>query len=78
MSMTRKEVKATMQLAKDFIEASEALLARIDYEKGGYGYRNDKVWKPEPQDRSWSSPESGTLRRRSMDLTRALANLRKP
>ena len=62
MSMDRKTIKETIKEARELVIAAQALLERLDAEE---------------QDRSWGSPESGTLRRRSMDLTRKLAQLRK-
>jgi hypothetical protein len=75
MAMTRKEITESIALAEEFITAGKQLFVRIDYEKSGYGYGEPKM--PEPHDKSWSSPQSGTLRRKSMDLTRKLAALRK-
>jgi len=62
MSMDRKTIKETIKEARELIVAGQALLERLEAEN---------------HDRSWGSPESGTLRRRSMDLTRKLAQLRK-
>ena len=62
MSMDRQTIKDTIKQAREFVVAGQALLERLDAEKS---------------DHSLGSPESGTLRRRSMDLTRKLAELRK-
>ncbi len=62
MSMDRQTIKDTIKEARELIVAGQALLERLD---------------AEGHERSWGSPESGTLRRRSMDLTRKLADLRK-
>ena len=74
MSMDRKTIQDSMKQARELIVAGQALLERIDSEKSGY---RGEDWPRQPTDPSWSSPESGTLRRRSMDLTRTLAELRK-
>jgi hypothetical protein len=62
MSMDRNTIQDTIKQARQFVVAGQALIERLDAEE---------------HDRSWGSPESGTLRRRSMDLTRKLAELRK-
>ncbi|ATW59920.1 hypothetical protein SEA_WALTZ_43 [Arthrobacter phage Waltz] len=83
MPMTRKNINAARLKAKRFIRDADAALARLDAENEHRG-----AWDPnieryvgaprpaQPHDRSGGSPETGQLRRTSMDLTRALATLR--
>ena len=78
MSMNRKTIQDSMKQAREFIIAGQAAIDRLDLEKSGYGYRDQDNAKPEPHDRFIvGSRASGALRRRSMDLTRTLAELRK-
>jgi len=78
MSMDRQTIEAGMKQARQFLTAGRLALERLDLEKSGYRYRDEENWTPKPTDRSWGSPETGALRRSSMDLTRKLAELRKP
>jgi len=79
MSMDRQTIKDTIKQAREFIVAGQAALERIDAEKSGYGNRDPESYSRQDYDRMMmGSPETGTLRRRSMDLTRKLAELRKP
>ena len=73
--MNRQTIKDAKAEAQTFIKACDDALARLDYEKSGYGYGDPK--KPSPFDYSYGSPQTGTLRRKSMDLTRILATLRR-
>jgi hypothetical protein len=73
--MTRAQILATKAEAQRFIDAADKALAQLDEENKGRIYP-----KPAsaPDDYSYGSAATGTLRRRSMDLTRTLADLRRP
>lgn len=66
--MTPENIKAAVKVAKEFIERSKPVLAdHGTYQMGGHTFHNS----PSPCD-------TGALRRQSMELTRALAKMRKP
>ena len=75
MSMNRQTIKDAKAEAQTFIKACDEALARLDYENSGYGAVGPMPQRPE--DHSYGSPQTGTLRRKSMDLTRILATLRR-
>lgn len=83
--MNRGQIEASKQLAQQFIEAADTALERLDTELAEKGNRYDYTTKeyvredrdPSPHDYSYGSPETGALKRKSMDLTRSLAVLRK-
>jgi len=73
--MYRGKIERAKADAEEFIGACTEALARLDQE-------NERTWDgktkaPSFVDYSYGSPETGALRRRSMDLTRTLAELRK-
>ena len=72
MTMYRGKIENAKREAEDFIGACHEALARLDKEN---------EWKgrdfPSPADYSFGSAETGALRRKSTDLTRTLAELRK-
>ena len=71
--MNAKTVKTVYELAKEVSDmASDLLLKSKEYEKACM--LNPHSWISDPL---CGSKESAALRRRSMDLTRALAELRK-
>lgn len=74
MSMNRKTIEAAKAEAATFISACDDALARLD-EEAAFGWRGGR--KPTPGDHSYGSKQTGTLRRKSMDLTRLLAQLRR-
>lgn len=87
--MNRQKIEQTIKQAREFIVAGQAALERLNAENEGraewYAHRHaagiDEAQPPpgpQPSDRSYGSPETGALRRKSMDLTRKLAELRKP
>ncbi len=89
MSMTRQKIEDSIKEARRFIVTAQAALERLNAEKEGrnawyeerYGAGiSEPTPSPDrsPDDHSWGSPETGALRRHSLDLTRILANLRKP
>jgi len=89
MSMDRKTINEAIKQAREFNVAALAALERIDAENNErdrrYAERNaagisepTPAPGPQPHDHSWGSKETGALRRKSMDLTRKLAELRKP
>jgi hypothetical protein len=89
MSMDRQTIEASMKQARQFLTAGRLALERLDAEVGErqayYDERARNGWdgpRPAPgasaHDRSYGSKETGALRRSSMDLTRKLAELRKP
>ena len=63
--MRLMDVEEAVAEAKRFIKKANALLNN-----------NDKVMMP--ADRFWGSKNSAAVKRASMDLTRALAEMRKP
>lgn len=66
--MTLKKIKVAVEIAKEFIAlAAEMEEAEKEYGKSSQG---EPVY-PSPKHR-------GAVRRRSMDLTRALADMRRP
>ena len=83
--MNRSQIEASKQLAQEFITAADAALGRLDHELEQRGNRYDydkksyvaEPAKPSPADYSYGSKETGALKRKSMDLTRSLAVLRK-
>ena len=72
--MNRAKTKATVAAARRFIAAAETLLAlKVDtYQPETHDYRK------EPWEAHGAPIQQGAARRASMDLTRALADLRKP
>lgn len=74
MSMNRQTIKEAKAEAQTFIKACDDALARLD-EEAAYSWGPSA--KPSPADYSGGSPQTGTLRRKSMDLTRTLATLRR-
>ncbi|QIG58539.1 hypothetical protein PQE18_gp61 [Arthrobacter phage DrSierra] len=87
--MTRAQIKAAQAEARRFIKAADEALARLDEEvarrdqsydvRGKLGYDGPRPAPgASPDDYSYGSAATGTLRRRSMDLTRTLADLRRP
>ena len=77
MSMDRQTIKDTIKQARELIVAGQAALERLDAEKS-QSVDAGEGWTPRADDRFiLGTPETGTLRRRSMDLTRTLAELRK-
>jgi len=65
--MTNERIKAAEVIAMRFLTAIKAVEARKKSERDGGAYLSLTGFK-----------ESGALRRASMDLTRALAEMRKP
>lgn len=65
--MNRKKLAAAVAEARRFIERAEALPEPQPYEVHGMALMNDYFPK-----------EQGAIKRASMDLTRALADLRRP
>lgn len=77
MSMNRKAIQDSIKHAREFIVAGQAAIERLDAE-GSQSVDPGEGWTPKGSDRFYvGCSESGTLRRRSMDLTRKLAELRK-
>lgn len=88
MSMTRNKIEASIEEARRYLNTAQAALRRLDAEKEArnewYEQRYSAgIDEPQPSpdtgpgDYSYGSPETGALRRHSMDLTRVLAELRK-
>lgn len=71
MSMTRHKIAVAKSIAQEFIERCDDATAQLDKEARGYDRERSGY------DASYGSKRTGTLRRRSMDLTRILAELRK-
>lgn len=74
MTMYRGKIERAKADAEEFIGACSEALARLDQE-AAQSWSGPKA--PSIVDYSYGSPETGALRRRSMDLTRTLAELRK-
>lgn len=66
--MTPQNIRIAICEAKRFIQVAEALLARTAADK-------DSAYRTYPMH---GSKESGATRRASLDLTRSLAEMRKP
>ncbi|WP_461169294.1 hypothetical protein [Arthrobacter sp. Z1-15] len=77
MSMNRQTIKEAKAEAQTFIKACDEALTRLDEELERNNRRRAEVSRPKPSDHSWGSAKTGTLRRKSMDLTRILATLRR-
>lgn len=77
MSMTRFKIAAAKSMAQEFIERCDAALKQLDTEAKRNTWRTDPPGESTPFDYSFGSKPTGALRRRSMDLTRTLAELRK-
>lgn len=73
MTMYRGKIETAKREAEDFIGACNEALTRLNTENEGWKGRDF----PSPADHSHGSAETGALRRKSMDLTRTLAELRK-
>ena len=67
MTVDRKKLDAAVDEAKRFIARAKALPKPRPYDCNGYRLMRDYFPK-----------EQGAIRRASMDLTRALADLRRP
>jgi len=65
--MRRENIEAAVKEAKRFIKAVEALPKPEPYEQHGHKFTHDNFPK-----------QQGAIRRASMDLTRALAEMRRP
>jgi hypothetical protein len=74
--MNLEKIDAAIAEAQRFIDRANACKAA----KQSYmdNYKGDPRWKPENLDHVHQPREQGALRRASMDLTRALADLRRP
>jgi alkanesulfonate monooxygenase SsuD/methylene tetrahydromethanopterin reductase-like flavin-dependent oxidoreductase (luciferase family) len=64
--MTKEEVRNTVELAQEYIKRCRKVLANwpVDHEGDPYKYHS-------------GTQDTAALKRQSMELTRALANLRK-
>ena len=71
--MNRASIRRVKQLCAELAQLCDAAEERINQERQYRGYSTRA-----PSDHSYGSPQTAALRRRSMDLTRALAELRKP
>lgn len=65
--MDREKIKIAVAEAERFIERAKALPEPTPYQVNGHTFTND-----------YFPRESGAVRRASMDLTRALADMRRP
>lgn len=74
--MTRLEIERTKNLAREFMDSCDAVIRAMN--EGDYRHDGED-WKKVSVDRFNSGrKETGALRRKSLDLTRALADLRRP
>ena len=80
--MNRGQIEDAKALAKEFIVSCDTALAQLDAELESRNEwlvdRGEDPYKSSRSDHSYGSKATGALRRRSLDLTRALAELRKP
>lgn len=79
--MNRGQIIKVKGLAKEVVALCDAAIARMDADREAYEQRwgSDGSVRPRgPLDILNGSKESGALRRRSLDLTRALSEMRKP
>jgi hypothetical protein len=83
MALNRAGIEKARKEALEFVAHCELLLVELDNNLSRHRYDDEKkAWvdtaePPSPADRSWGSKASGALRRKSMDLTRTLADLRR-
>ena len=75
--MTRFKIAAAKALAQEFIERCDEAMKQLDREAKRNTWRTQPPGESTPYDYSYGSKPTGALRRRSMDLTRTLAELRK-
>ena len=76
--MNRAQIETVSNLAAEVVGLCKLALDRIDRERQEYAeWRGCEIEPKHPYDHSHGSRETGALRRRSMDLTRALADLRR-
>ena len=80
--MNRSQIEASKKLAQEFITAADAALERLDAELVERNERHGAtstgwLFEEGPDNYSYGSKETGALKRKSMDLTRSLAVLRK-
>lgn len=79
MSMHRAQIERVSNLCRAVMDACDLALQQLDTEVQGRHKRYPEIWngKPRANDYSYGSAATATLRRRSMDLTRALAEMRR-
>ena len=73
--MNRQQITEARAEAERFIADADAAIERLDFELANSTWRTDG---PKPDDYSYGSRQTGQLRRTSLNLTRALAAMRKP
>ena len=79
MSMHRAQIERVSNLCRAVVDACDLALQQLDTEVQERHERHPEIWggKPRADDHSYGSAATATLRRRSMDLTRALAEMRR-
>jgi len=74
--MNRQRIEYVRRLAREVYTLCDAALDAINLEARATAEFMERDYE-RPSDRSSGSAETATLRRRSMDLTRALADMRR-
>lgn len=76
--MNRQRIEYVRRLAREVYTLCDVALDAINLETSATAEFMERDYSELPSDRSSGSAATATLRRRSMDLTRALADLRRP
>lgn len=78
--MDRKSTEDIIEIAQEFIDLAKSHLAAIDQDLKTHHEQRPDIWDGirRPGDRVYGNKISGSLRRKSLDLTRALADFRRP
>ena len=79
MSMHRAQIEYVSNLCRAVMDACDLALQQLDTEAQGRHERHPEIWdgKRRANDYAYGSAATATLRRRSMDLTHALAEMRR-
>lgn len=79
MAMNRKQIEEVAGLCMELQAACTKAMEQIDHERiqRAYWQQDGEPAEPSPGDQSYGSRATGALRRKSMDMTRALADLRR-
>ena len=76
--MNRQKIETVRKLAREVYTLCDVALDAINLEARATAESMERDYFARPSDRSSGSMATAALRRRSMDLTRALADLRRP
>lgn len=75
--MNRRTIEAVRKLAREVCTLCDAAIDACNLEAEAWALYRDEDFHERPTDRAYGMA-TATLRRRSMDLTRALADMRRP